>query len=68
MSRTYAGYTFTCKGCGKTHLMDKGEPHDGIRLPCVDYNRGVSEYDEKDFKFWHGIYWDVFNIRVQEVK
>lgn len=68
MSRTYAGYLFTCKRCGKLHLMNSGEPHDGIRLPCVDFEYSVNEYEKKDFEFWHGNFYDVFDIRVQEVK
>lgn len=68
MSRTYAGYLFTCKRCGKLHLMNSGKPHDGILLPCVDFKYSVNEYKERDFEFWHGSYYDVFDIRVQEVK
>jgi len=68
MSRTYGGYLFTCKRCGKKHLMDKGNPHNGIRLPCINFKYSINEYEEKDFEFWHGFYWDVFDICVQEVE
>ena len=68
MSRTYGGYLFQCKVCGKIHLMDSGKPHQGIRLPCVDNKYDVEKYEEKDFEVWHGFYLDVFDIRVQEVK
>ena len=68
MSRTYGGYLFKCKVCGNTHLMDSGEPHEGIRLPCVDNKYAVREYNKSDFQYWHGLYWDVFHILVQEVK
>ena len=68
MSRTYAGYLFKCKVCGKTHLMDSGEPYKGIRLPCVDNEYEIREYNKNDFEFWHGIYWDVFDMCVREVK
>lgn len=69
MSRTCAGYLFTCKRCGKLHLMvDSGKPRDGISLPCVEHKYSVNEYDEKDFNYWHGNYWDVFDISVKEEK
>ncbi len=68
MSRTYAGYLFKCKVCRKIHLMDSGKPHEGICLPCVDNKYAIREYSEKDFKFWQGIHFDVFDISVQEVK
>lgn len=48
--------------------MDSGKPHEGICLPCVDNKYAIREYSEKDFKFWHGIHFDVFDISVQEVK
>lgn len=67
MSRTYAGYLFRCKVCGKIHLMDSGKPHDGIRLPCVNNKYAVRTYNECDFNFWQGMYWDVFDCLVQEV-
>ena len=66
MSRTFAGYLFKCKVCGKTHLMDDGEPHRGIRLPCVDNKYDTRKYNKKDFEYWHGAYWDVFDIIVNE--
>lgn len=63
MSRTYGGWLFTCKVCGNPHLMDSGEPHDGIRVSCV--NGGSKNYKEKDFEHWHGYYADVFDILVK---
>ena len=66
MSRTYAGYLFKCKECGEKHLMDSSEPHNGICLPCVNKKDVVETYRKEDFEFWHGNYWDVFDIRVQE--
>ena len=68
MSRTHSGYLFRCKCCGKMHLLDNEEPRNGIVLPCVDFKFTENTYVETDFKFWHGIYWDVFDICVQEVK
>lgn len=68
MSRTYAGYLFRCRVCKKMHLMDSGKPHDGIRLPCVDNKYAVRTYNKSDFEFWHGFYWDIFDICVQEIK
>ena len=68
MSRTRAGYLFKCKVCGKAHLMYEGKPRCGIRLPCVDDEYAVREYDEEDFHFWHGFESDVFFITVNEVK
>ena len=64
MSRTYAGFLFICKSCGKPHLLDSEKPYDGIRVPCI-YNDWPNEYKEKDFHYWHGIFWDVVNIRIQ---
>lgn len=68
MSRTYAGYLFRCKHCEKMHLFANGEPRNGIVLPCVDNKYAKNTYEKTDFRFWHGIYWDVCNICVQEVK
>lgn len=68
MSRTYAGYIFECKVCGEKHLLDSGEPHNGILVPCANDPNAVREYKKTQFEFWHGSYWDVFNNLVQEVK
>ena len=68
MSRTYAGFLFKCKECGEMHLLDMGEPHKGIRLPCAKKDYAYNSYDEKDFNYWHGCYWDVYDILVQEIK
>ena len=48
--------------------MYEGKPRCGIRLPCVDDEYAVREYDEEDFHFWHGFESDVFFITVNEVK
>lgn len=55
MSRTAAGYVFKCKVCGEGHLMTKGEPHDGIRVPCYLYEDKIRSYKKNDFEFWHGM-------------
>lgn len=68
MSRTYAGYLFKCKVCGEIHLLDSGEPHRGILVPCVNSKYSIRKYNRKDFEYWHGLYYDVFNICVQEAK
>lgn len=68
MSRTCAGFSFTCKVCGKKHLMRFDEPHNGIRLPCANNKYAISEYKKSDFIYWHGIcYWDDKNS-VEEIK
>lgn len=68
MSRSYEGYLFKCKVCGEIHLLDSSEPYSGIHLPCVDNKYTLRKYDKSDFKYWHGSYWEVFNILVQELK
>ena len=67
MSRTYAGFLFRCKNCGKLHLLDNEKPFDGIHVSCVNEFYG-NEYKKEDFQFWHGSFWDVFDIRVQSYK
>lgn len=64
--RTYEGYSFTCKQCGKIHYMDKTKnpPYDGIMLPCIKGYHGLKPYNKSDFEEFTGSYWAVFSTRV----
>ena len=68
MSRTYGGFLFTCKICGKQHLLDSGKPHAGILVPCISNKYAFEKYEVKEFTPWHGSYYDVCSILVQEEK
>ena len=65
MSRTYAGFLFKCRECGKTHLLD-GEIRNGILIPCKENKHAKHIYKESDFIYWHGYYSDVCDIIVKE--
>ena len=45
MSRTYGGFLFTCKVCGKQHLLDSGKPHAGILVPCISNKYAFEKYE-----------------------
>lgn len=68
MSRTFGGYLFKCKECGAKHLMACGEPRDGIHLPCVNNEKAIRKYQQSDFTFWMGSFFDVCGNIVEEQK
>ena len=68
MSRTYGGYLFKCKVCGELHLLDAEKLRRVMYVPCIRSRCAVKKYKKSDFDYWHGLYYDVFDIIVKESK
>ena len=63
VSRSAAGFRFTCKACGVPHLLISNNMHDGIRVPCYIDEDKIETYEERDFVLWHGFV-DMFSCIV----
>lgn len=69
MSRTYGGRIFTCKVCGKAHLIPYNCKPDHnlktIEIPCLSNPSDYRKYRGYELKRWVGLRWDYEDNRVK---
>ena len=68
--RTIECYKYLCKDCGFNHVVDintfEGNNNDYlVFLKCPIKGELDREYSGGEFKYYHGLYWDIYNSIVK---